>query len=56
LHPGGEADGPKPKTQGDTMGTRAPERNVPRSVTYTYMAYFFGSIALLLVALIVYAM
>jgi hypothetical protein len=38
------------------MATRTPDRNVPRTVTYTYMAYFFGAITLLLVALIVYAM
>lgn len=42
--------------KGDLMATRAPERNVPRTVTYTYMAYFFGSIALLLVALILYVL
>jgi hypothetical protein len=33
----------------------SPERLVPRTVTYTYLAYFAGAIALLLVALIFYA-
>lgn len=31
-----------------------PERQVPRTVTYTYLAYFFGAIAILLLAMIAY--